>query len=118
MKPASGQKSASVWIFSSEMATASCRPGAAGELLQAPRDLVGAQLAHVAPVHPAQLLLVELRRVARHALDAEALDEFVGGDQRLVVRVAPPEQGEVVAHRLGQVAGVAQLLHRRRAVAL
>ena len=26
MKPASGQKSASVWIFSSEMATASCRP--------------------------------------------------------------------------------------------
>ena len=32
--------------------------------------------------------------------------------------VAPAEQREVVAHRLGQVAGVAQLLHRRRAVAL
>ena len=29
-----------------------------------------------------------------------------------------PEQRDVVAHRLGQVAGLAQLLHRRRAVAL
>ena len=40
------------------------------------------------------------------------------GDDRLVVGVAPAEQREVVAHRLGQVAGVAQLLDRRRAVAL
>ena len=31
---------------------------------------------------------------------------------------APAEQREVVAHGLGQVAGVAQILYRRRAVAL
>ena len=36
----------------------------------------------------------------------------------VVVVVAPAEQGEVVAHRLGEVAAVAQLLHRRGAVAL
>ena len=75
-------------------------------------------VADVAAVQPAQLLLVEARRVARDALDAEAPDELVGREDRLVVGVAPAEQREVVAHRLGQVAGVAQLLHRRGAVAL
>ena len=74
MKPASGQKSASVWIFSSRDrdrgAQARCGPVNASRRA---RELVDRQLAHVAAVQPAQLLLVELRRVARHALDAEAL---------------------------------------------
>ena len=37
MKPASGQKSASVWIFSREIATAGAQAGAAGERLQRAR---------------------------------------------------------------------------------
>ena len=84
-----------------------------------PRQLLGRQLAHVAAVHPAQLLLVEdapgcaTRARCRSARPARSV-----GDERLVVVVAPAEQREVVAHRLGQVAGVAQLLHRRGAVAL
>ncbi len=40
-----------------------------------------------------------------------------GQDGRIVAR-APPQQRQVVANRLGQVAGVAQLAHRRRSVTL
>src|SRR4051812_33322350 len=82
------------------------------------REVRHGELADVAAVHPAQLLLVEARRVALHALEVEALDQLLGRDDRLVVGVAPPQQGEVVAHSLGQVAGVAQLLHGGRAMAL
>ena len=62
--------------------------------------------------------MVEARRVARDALDAELPHELIGRDDRLVVARAPAEQGHVVAQRLGQVALVAQLLHGRRAVTL
>ena len=82
------------------------------------REVRDRQLADVAAVHPAQLLLVEARRVLLHALELEAPDELGGRDDRLVVDIAPPEQREVVAHRLGEVAGVAQLLDRRGTVAL
>ena len=83
------------------------------------RQLVERQLAQVAAVHPAQLLLVEARRVAlRRARASKRSTSSLGREDRLVVGVAPAEQREVVAHRLGQVAGVAQLLDRRRAVAL
>jgi len=71
----------------------------------------------VAAVDPAQLGLVERGRRPGHVLDAKALDEFRGRHER-VVAVPPPEQRDVVADRLGQVAGVAQLLHRRGAMAL
>ena len=82
-------------------------------------ELLVGQLAQVAAVDPAQLLLVEARRVLRHAVDARSARRARRRrQQRLVVVVAPAQQREVVAHRLGQVAGVAQLLHRRRAVAL
>src|ERR671933_316045 len=91
---------------------------AAEVALEALRELVGPERADVAAVHPAQLLLVEARRVARDALDAEAADELLGREDRLVVGVAPAEQGDVVAHGLGQVAGVAEVLHRGGAVAL
>src|SRR3954469_21861180 len=46
--------------------------------LEALRELVGTERAHVPAVQPAQLLLVEARGVARDALDAEALHELVG----------------------------------------
>src|SRR3954451_9708352 len=86
--------------------------------LEALRELVGAQPADVAAVHPAQLLLVEAGRVARDALDPEALHELIGREDRLVVGVAPAEQRQGGAHRLGEVAGLAQVLHRRRTVTL
>jgi hypothetical protein len=112
MGPTNGQKSARVWIFSREASTA------ADEALESPRQVVDRQLADVAAVHPAQLLLVEAGRVALHARQVEAVDQIRGREDGLVVGVAPAQQREVVAHRLGQVAGVAQLLHRRGAVAL
>ncbi len=62
--------------------------------------------------------MVELRRVARDALDAELAHQIVGGDDRLVVARPPAQQRHVVAHGLGQVPLVAQLLHRGGAVAL
>ena len=82
--PASGQKSASVWIFSWLIATARSaladrRSSALGGprlqmLGDAPRQLRDGQLADVHAVQPAQLRLVELRGVAAHALQREALE--------------------------------------------
>ena len=46
---------------------------AAGELLQARRQVLDRQRAHVAAVDPAQLLMIELRRVPGDALEREAL---------------------------------------------
>ena len=117
-KPASGQKSASVCIFSWLIATASIGSSRPVSCSRRAFSSSTEQLAQVAAVHPAQLLLVEDRRVLRHARQVEALDQLVGGEERGRLVVAPAEQGDVVAHRLGQVAGVAQLLDRRGAVAL
>ena len=118
MNPASGQKSASVCDLLLRDLDRPAQPAAAGELLQARRQVVDRQRADIAAIQPAQLLMIETRRVARHALDRELLDELLRRDDRLVVLRAPAEQREVVAQRLGQVALVAQLLHGRRAVAL
>ena len=76
------------------------------------------QLAHEAAVHPAQLALVEDRRGAAHPVDREALDQLVGAENRRIVLGAPPEQGEVVADRSGQIALPTQLLHGGAAVSL
>src|SRR5215212_5821244 len=92
--------------------------GAAGELLEPSDEIVASKLAQVPPVHPPQLLLVEDGRVAGDAVEAEALDHLVGAQERRFVVVAPAEQRDVVAHRLGQVAGVAQLLDGGGAVTL
>ena len=72
MKPHSGQKSASVWSFSALIARRRAEPVAAVEGSSAAVSSVEAELAHVAAVEPAQLLLVELRRVALDARDVEA----------------------------------------------
>ena len=117
-KPASGQKSASVCSLSWLIATASMRQLATGELLEARLQVLNWQLAQVAPVHPAQLLLVEHGRVPRHAREVEVLDQLVGREEGRRLVVAPAEQRDVVAHGLGQVAGGAQLLDRGCAVAL
>ena len=116
---ASGQNSSSVEIFSCVIATASRRPGAARAAPRAARvSSSSGELAQVAAVHPAQLLLVEHRRRLGDALEREEPLQLLGREERGLLVVAPAEQREVVADRLGQVAGVAQLLHGRGAVAL
>ena len=45
-------------------------------------------------------------------------DELVALEDLLLVARPPPQQGEVVQHRLREVAALAELLHRHRAVAL
>ena len=91
---------------------------AAAQRLEPGAQVLGRQVAQVAAVHPAQLLLVEHGRVLRHPRQVEALDQLARRHEGGRLVVAPAEQRHVVAHRLGQVAGVAQLLHRRGAVAL
>src|SRR5439155_2961723 len=87
-------------------------------LLEPARQLVGVELAQVAAVHPAELLLVEDGRVARDAVEREALDQLLGREEGGGLVVAPAEQREIVADRLRQVARLAQLLHRGGPVAL
>ena len=118
-KPASGQKSASVCIFSWAIATASRGPSRPSASSSRRASSVGRQLAQVAAVHPAQLLLVEDRRRSSTPASSEKPSiSSLGGHERGRLVVAPAEQRDVVAHGLGQVAALAQLLHRRRAVAL
>ena len=77
MNPTSGQKSASVWIFSREISTAPRSP--VRPVYSSSRSVSSsiAELAQVAAVHVAQLALVEHGRVLRHALEAEALGQLV-----------------------------------------
>ena len=82
------------------------------------RVFVEVHLSHEAAVQPAQLLLVEDRARTAHVGDVEALDQLLGAEDRRVVLRAPAEQSEVVPHGGGHVAGVAELLDARRAVAL
>src|SRR5918997_188232 len=69
-------------------------------------------------VYGPELLLVEDRRVAAHAVDAEALGKLFRGEDLLVRGVAGSEEREVVEERLGQVAPLCEVLDARRAVAL
>ena len=71
---------------------------APGELLQARRQVVHAQLAQVAAVHPAQLLLVEDRRVLGHPLEREQLLQLLDREEGGRFVVAPAQQGEVIDH--------------------
>src|SRR5215204_6748699 len=74
--------------------------------------------AKVDGVHGPELLLVEDRWVAAHAVDAEAFCQLIGGEDLLVSGVAGAEEREVVEERLGQVALLCEVLNARRAVAL
>src|SRR5918994_2044119 len=69
-------------------------------------------------VYGPELLLVEDRRVAAHAVDAEALSELFRGEDLLVRGVAGSEERQVVEERLGQVAPLREVLDACRAVAL
>src|ERR671910_728149 len=74
--------------------------------------------AKVDGVHGPELLLVEDRWVAAHAVDAEAFCQLLGGEHLLVSGVSGAEEREVVEERLGQVAPLREVLDARRAVAL
>ena len=93
-------------------------PAVAQESRHSSRQLIRWQRAYVHAVQPSQLDLVEARRAAADVLQIKARDQLLGGQHRAVIAAAPPEQGQVVAHRLGQVARVAQFRHRGGAVAL
>src|SRR5215207_2277218 len=94
------------------------QPRPARERLEPGGQVVERELAQVAAVHPAQLLLVEDRGRLGDLFEREASLQLLGGEERRLLVIAPAEQGEVVAHGLGQVAAVAQLLHGGGAVAL
>ena len=81
-------------------------------------QLVDPELTHVATVDVTQLALVEHGRVLGDALEPEALGELAQREVLLVGGEARAEQRDVVVDRLGQVARVAQLLHRGGTVAL
>src|ERR687893_1021298 len=81
-------------------------------------ELLGRAPAEIDGVYGGELLLVEDRRVAAHAVDAEALGELGGGED-LLIRGGPRSQKrQVVEERLGQVTLRRELLDVRRAVTL
>ena len=76
------------------------------------------QRAQVDAVHPLELLGVEDRRRRVDALEREEPDQLLAREQLALGVEVPAEQREEVDDRLGQVAGLAQLLDARGAVAL
>ena len=68
-------------------------------------------------VEPVELGLVEDRRARREPLELELGDQTVHVEH-LVLAVRPAEQRQVVHDRLRQVAELAEVAHRRGAVAL
>ena len=118
-KPASGQKSASVWIFSWLISTP---PRSPSRPVNASRRCVSSsseQVAHVAAVH-VRAASSRRRRPATcgSARARSAAPARRSGSSSSSSSEPAAEQRDVVAHRLGQVAGVAQLLHGGGAVAL
>ena len=80
---------------------------------------------HVVPVHPRELLGIEHAGAVADVLEREAPRQLVHRHQLGIVgRLAaagarrPADQRQVVDQRLRQVAALAELRHRRRAVAL
>ena len=69
-------------------------------------------------VQPLELLVVEGRRARADAIQREALDQLLRRHLGGLVVVRPAEQREEVHQRLGDVAGVPELVDRLRAVAL
>ena len=123
----SGSNSASVAIFScASGVTSTIRSGcaASGE----PRSRRNAvrrsarsndrQRAQVDAVHPLELLGVEDGRRRVDALEREQADQLGEREQLALGVEMPAHQREEVDDRLGEVAGLAQLLDARRAVAL
>ncbi len=91
-------------------------------LLEVALDPLG-QLVHrerpdVQAVQVLELLVVEHARRRVDPLDAEVLDELGPAEELVAVVERPAHQREAVDHRLGQVAGVAELLDAGRPVAL
>ena len=82
------------------------------------RVLLGRERAEVDAVHPVELRVVELRRARAHALEREPLDELVAAHDRRLAVGRPAEQREEVDERLGEVAGLAELVDAGRAVPL
>src|SRR5918995_3542449 len=82
------------------------------------RELTRALAPEVDGVHGPELLLVEDGRVTAHAVDAEALGEFLGSEYLLVGGVARAEECQVVEERLRQISFFREVLDARRAVTL
>ena len=76
------------------------------------------QRAQVDAVHPLELLGVEDRRRRIDALEREEADQLLAREQLALGVEVPAEQREEVDDRLGEVAGLAQLLDAGRAVPL
>ena len=114
----SGQNSLSVWIFSAAISTAGRSPVRPVNSSSRAVELVDAEFAQPAPVHVAKLALVEYGGVLGNAVEAEALGELVEREVLLVGGKPGPEQRDVVVDRLGEIAGVAELLHGGGTVAL
>src|SRR5207248_6229745 len=82
------------------------------------RVLLRRQSAEVYAVHPVELRVVELRRAGAYALEREALDQLAALHDRRLSVGRPAEQREEVHERLGEIAGLAELVDGDRAVAL
>ena len=83
------------------------QPGLAGT-----GEIIRRKCPDVLPVKRPQLLDVEERRRRVHVLQPELLDDRGPGDDLAVAARRPAQEHEVVAHRLGQVALVAEVLDR------
>ena len=85
-------------------------------------DLVGKlSIGHavdVLGIDPIELLGVEGRRVLGDAVERELAGQNIARDDRGLAVERPAEQCQVVDERIGQVAGIAVLLHRGGAMAL
>ena len=85
-------------------------------------DLVGKlSIGHavdVLGIDPIELLGVEGRGVLGDAVERELAGQDIARDDRGLAVERPAEQSQVVDEGVGQVAGVAVLLHRGGAVAL
>eukprot|EP00958_Prasinococcus_capsulatus_P024870 scaffold3981_cov302-Prasinococcus_capsulatus_cf.AAC.2 len=81
-------------------------------------ELLGGLGLEVLAVHPAELDVVEDGGALGDAIQGEALDELVDGEDLLLRAVVPSEQRKEVEHGLVHVAQVVELPHRGGAVAL
>ena len=85
-------------------------------------DLVGklgvGHAVDVLGIDPVELLGVEGRRVLRDAVERELAGQDIARNDRGLAVERPAEQRQIVDEGIGQVAGVAVLLHRGGAVAL
>ena len=84
-------------------------------------DLVGklgvGHVVDILGIDPVELFGVEGRRVLGNAVERELTGQNIARDDRGLAVERPAEQRQVVNERVGQVAGVAVLLHRGGAVA-